>query len=548
MSLIQRYSSLLLVCALLQSGCGDNGGGPFSSSTSSTSGGGSSTGASYSIGGSISGLNGSGLVLENRTSTLPLNAGATSFVFPTQLAAGTTYAVTVAIQPNGELCQVTNGSGTVGSATVSNIAVACVPQWTWVNGSNTGGAVGVYGTQGVAAAANVPGARSSSASWTDASGNFWLFGGWADLDAYNDLWKYSSGQWTWVSGSSAPQATGVYGTKGLAAAANVPGARFCSATWVDATGDLWLFGGNPSVTTTIESFNDLWKYTQSTGQWTWVSGANTTDASGVYGTQGVAAAANVPGARCYAASWFDSSGNLWLFGGSGYDAAGGHGYLNDLWKYSPSSGQWTWIAGPSVVGGSGIYGTQGTAAASNVPGARDGASVWMDAQGNTWLFGGDGYDANGAINFLNDLWKFDPASGQWTWVGGANTGGAQAVYGTQGVAAAANVPGARSNSAIWVDQSGNVWLFGGFESPGEANDLWTYSSSSGEWTWVNGSQTANAVGVYGTLGVPAQGNNPGARLGSAAWTNKDGLWLFGGHGYASGTGVAFLNDLWLIAP
>jgi hypothetical protein len=56
---------------------------------------------------------------------------------------------------------------------------------------------------------------------------------------------------------------------------------------------------------------------------------------GVYGSQGTAAAGNVPGARYPAVSWTDASGNLWLFGGWGYDSAGTSGYLNDLWMYKP---------------------------------------------------------------------------------------------------------------------------------------------------------------------------------------------------------------------
>jgi hypothetical protein len=44
---------------------------------------------------------------------------------------------------------------------------------------------------------------------------------------------------------------------------------------------------------------------------------------------------NVPGARYVAISWTDGSGNLWLFGGQGYDSSGSDGYLNDLWEYVP---------------------------------------------------------------------------------------------------------------------------------------------------------------------------------------------------------------------
>lgn len=49
-------------------------------------------------------------------------------------------------------------------------------------------------------------------------------------------------------------------------------------------------------------------------EWTWMSGSNTLDADGVYGTQGITSTSNVPGAREYAVSWSDKSGNLWLFG------------------------------------------------------------------------------------------------------------------------------------------------------------------------------------------------------------------------------------------
>jgi len=45
----------------------------------------------------------------------------------------------------------------------------------------------------------------------------------------------------------------------------------------------------------------------------------------------------VPGARSSFSSWIDSSGNMWLFGGYGYDSSGDLGYLNDLWQYNPST-------------------------------------------------------------------------------------------------------------------------------------------------------------------------------------------------------------------
>ena len=66
-----------------------------------------------------------------------------------------------------------------------------------------------------------------------------------------------------------------------------------------------------------------------------MSGSNTANTSGVYGTQDVASASNVPGARANSGTWTDSSGNLWLFGGEGYDSELSAGVLNDLWRYEP---------------------------------------------------------------------------------------------------------------------------------------------------------------------------------------------------------------------
>lgn len=126
-------------------------------------------------------------------------------------------------------------------------------------------------------------------------------------------------------------------------------------------------------------------------------------ANGVYGTAGVAAAANVPGAREGSTSWIDGNANLWLFGGLGLDSKGAVGDLNDLWEYSPSSGMWTWQRGAATPYATGIYGTKGVGAASNAPGARSGSVAWTDASGNLWLFGGAE-----ASNYFNDLWKYSP--------------------------------------------------------------------------------------------------------------------------------------------
>jgi N-acetylneuraminic acid mutarotase len=416
----------------------------------------------------------------------------------------------------------------------------------------------VYGTQGAAAASNVPGARNGSFSWIDSAGDLWLFGG-TGFDStgtqalLNDLWRYSpgTGQWTWMSGSITAGAKGVYGTLGMTSAGNVPGARSGSISWTDSAGNLWLFGGfGFDSAGSSGDLNDLWRYSPGSGQWTWFSGSNTVNAKGVYGTLDTAAPGNVPGARGLGSvSWTDNAGDLWLFGGLGFDSTGNQGHLNDLWRYSPGAGQWRWVSGSSTVNAKGMYGTKGIAAAGNVPGARDGCVSWADGAGDLWVFGGVGYGSIGTTGDLNDLWRYSPGNGQWTWVSGSNTVNANGVYGTLGLAAPANVPGAREGSVSWIDSAGDLWLFGGNHVFFSYNDLWRYSAGTGEWTWVsgsNGSNTVNTKGVYGALGIAAPGNVPGARLASMSWTDSAGdLWLFGGVGFDSTGTQGDLNDLWV---
>ncbi len=135
-----------------------------------------------------------------------------------------------------------------------------------------------------------------------------------------------------MSGDSSVDQSGIYGTKGTAAPTNKPGARTSTVNWTDSSGNLLLFGGRSSYLNHTALLNDLWKYAPTTGQWTWLSGDNDYNQPGVYGTNGIVASGNKPGARRWAISWMDPLHNLWLFGGVSRDK-----YFNDLWKYSKSN-------------------------------------------------------------------------------------------------------------------------------------------------------------------------------------------------------------------
>ena len=93
---------------------------------------------SYTVGGTISGLISSGMVLVNGSDTLAVSSGASSFTMPTAVAYTSTYAVTVQTQPTGLTCSVSNGTGTMGSAAVTNIAVTCSANTYTVGGTISG--------------------------------------------------------------------------------------------------------------------------------------------------------------------------------------------------------------------------------------------------------------------------------------------------------------------------------------------------------------------------------------------------------------------------
>ncbi len=433
-------------------------------------------------------------------------------------------------------------------------------QWTWINGNHIlTTPTPNYGTQGVAAANNYPGARSGSMSCTDANGSLWLFGGnGKDIQGtegtLNDLWKWDGTNWTWISGSNFANQSGNYGTQGLANANNMPPSRAFGNCGVDNNGILWLFGGTHGGSDIGENngLNDLWKWDGT--NWTWVSGSTYPSHSGYYwayhGSLGVADNKNLPGGRAAAVSWMDSHGNFWIFSGSGYgDSAlpvtnqSRSGDLNDLWKWDGTN--WTWIMGSKYAEASGSYGIQGVTSAGNIPSARYGSSVASDNLGNTWLFGGSS-DSSFIIDYKNDLWKWDGTS--WTWVSGSDTALPQTVFGSKGIASPGNSPGGRYHSNIFIDSTGNIWLFGGatYTCYGNyLNELWKWDKNN--WTWVSGSDTANNTGNYGTLSVSSSNNTPSSRSQAISWIDKKNrLFMLGGLGiYNNAIKPRALNDMWL---
>ncbi|MGA3131874.1 MAG: kelch repeat-containing protein [Terracidiphilus sp.] len=362
-------------------------------------------------------------------------------------------------------------------------------EWTWMSGSDTFSGdqfvspAGVYGMLGKFAPANVPGGRAGSVTWTDKSGNLWLFGGdgygpTEQLVSFNDLWEFNPAtrQWAWMGGSNTYNQRGSYGTLHVANSGNIPGARYGAAGWTDRNGNFWMFGGQAYDSTANQGvINDLWEFNPSTRQWAWMGGSELVGQPGTYGYLHDPSTANIPGARVGGMTWVDKLGEFWFFGGDGLGATKTYGTFNDLWTFDPSNLTWTWAMGSAYggtygnpaggdLGQGGVYGNMGVPDPGNTPGSRSGSATFTDAQGNLWLYGGGGFDSAGNQGTLDDLWEFDRTKWLWAWMGGHEVAppyGVSPTYGTYRVPSSETDPGPRSGVVGFTDKNGNPWMFGG---------------------------------------------------------------------------------------
>ncbi len=129
------YRTLLALCVLSLAACGGGGSSGGSGSGGGTGGG---TTSSFTIGGTVTGLNASGLVLtDNGGDNLTVPSGSSTFTFATKLSSGATYSVAVGTQPTGETCSVSNATGTA-MANVTTVTVSCQVATFTVAGTITG--------------------------------------------------------------------------------------------------------------------------------------------------------------------------------------------------------------------------------------------------------------------------------------------------------------------------------------------------------------------------------------------------------------------------
>ena len=83
----------------------------------------------YKLSGTVNNLNGSGLILQNGSTNMPVTgSGQVNFSFTGGLLDSESYNITISTQPSNsnQLCSVSNGSGTIAGADINNIVIDCV--------------------------------------------------------------------------------------------------------------------------------------------------------------------------------------------------------------------------------------------------------------------------------------------------------------------------------------------------------------------------------------------------------------------------------------
>ena len=140
-----------------------------------------------------------------------------------------------------------------------------------------------------------PSGRYNATSWTDQSGNAYVFGGWNSNDGYlDDLWEWNNNTGTWVQ---IPK-TLVW-----------PKAGFAVSSWVDNSDNAYLFGGSNKDTV----FNEMWSWSNKDKTWKQIQQIG-----------------NIPSARQGAEAWVDRLGNAYVLGGDGGPCCA----FNDMWEFT----------------------------------------------------------------------------------------------------------------------------------------------------------------------------------------------------------------------
>lgn len=234
---------------------------------------------------------------------------------------------------------------------------------------------------------NVPSPRSYHTGTVDALDRVYIFGGSRDITGstevtyLGDLWRFNVATKTWTLLSDY-----------VATDTTKPRAREASASWIDKSGNFWLYGGFMTGT-----FDDVWVYNTTRNAWRFVAGSLLINQP---------TTSTNPGARDGMGFWSDNQGRMYIFGGEIQDLM-----YSNVWRFDPTAkvNNWEWIAGSNVTN-------------TNLPGqppARWLTSCATDPDTSgvyAYCFGGRAFlDYTGQYG---DLWRINMVTRTWELLNG----------------------------------------------------------------------------------------------------------------------------------
>jgi hypothetical protein len=255
---------------------------------------------------------------------------------------------------------------------------------------------------------------------------------------------------------------------------------------------------------------DLWRFGLSTLQWAWMTGSSTGPQQGIsLGGYGTTSTIDTPGTRVAASMVANTAATfIYLFGGSGNGNVDTTttGYLDQLWRYTVSNNQWTWLMGSSIqYSGSGVptypslAGLTG-ATTETTPGARGFFGMTIDTLDRIWIAGGIFFDTP---VLARDIWMYSTTSSEWRWVGGQSSQSTAISTVTMEIYSTTYSFGSRHFTQLASDDYNNIMLFGGLGSA-YLGDIWSIATcSAGSWketsynTSICGTCTAGSYSLEG---------------------------------------------------
>jgi len=354
--------------------------------------------------------------------------------------------------------------------------------------------------------------------------------------------QQSQNIWTWIGGgktANAPIAD--YGLVGIEHPDNYPNPSEYN-DGVPVNNNFYFFGGGRND---AGETNLFWKFNNETQNWVYESGIFLEEekVKEIVFDLNNEDYRNTPRAKVGVQLWKDSSDNIWLF--SGFFNMNGFFYpnyfyeenLNDLWKYNTQSKMWSKVQNQTFQNEPN-FGIPGIESSENQPPLTAFSQTWTTPDGYLWMFGGITVGEDTYKKHINTMWRFNPETQMWTCMSGPRDFFDLGSYGELGVESSLNYPPSRKNAATWVDDEGNLWLFGGnvatsYHPEGwvsqtkDTNEIWKYNPQTNLWTWVKGD--LDSVETFPNVGVENINNMPAVTgvAKPAYWIDENGhLWYY----------------------